>query len=326
MRVVILGAGGVGAYLGGLLARVGHDVLFVDRWREHVEKINQEGLSVIGEESFTARGVATTAPDPSQWPSADLLILATKTTASQEALQPVAGMDIECAVSVQNGFDVSEPLVAAFGPERVSGMITLISGSLMGAGVVRGFHGDRPTFLGEIAGTSSPRAEVLMQAFAPTRLQLLLTDDITAVRWSKLIWWIPLVVVPSCARLTWGEAYVQSDLAILFTHIQRECASVALGMGYEPRDYPSIAIARRLQMSFDDAVADVLEMGRGFIAGGMETYEVAMLLDLKNRRRTEIDNTAGVIVREAHRLGLTVPYTEFAWRLIRSMEATFPKG
>jgi 2-dehydropantoate 2-reductase len=326
MRVVILGAGGVGAYLGGLLARAGNEVIFVDRWQEHVEIINRDGLSVIGEESFVARGAATTIPNLSEWPSTDLLILATKTTASQEALQLVRGTDIKCAVSVQNGFDVSDSLVAAFGPDRVKGMITLISGSLMGAGIVRGFHGGRPTFLGELTGPPTPCTDALMQALVPTGLRLVLADNITAVRWSKLIWWIPLVVVPSAARLTWGEAYVQTDLALLFTHIQRECVSVAIALGYEPHDYPSITIARRLQMSFDDAVADVLEMGRGFIADGMKAYEVAMLLDLKNRRKTEIDNTAGVIVREAHRLGLSVPYTEFAWRLIRSVEATFREG
>jgi 2-dehydropantoate 2-reductase len=324
MRVVILGAGGVGAYLGGLLARAGHDVLFVDRWRDHVDAINQAGLRVIGEESFTSAGMATTTPDLATWPSADLLILATKTTDSAEALAAVAGMKVQCVASVQNGLDVSEPLIAAFGRDRVIGMITLVSGSLVEAGVVRGFHGDRPTFFGELDGRASTRVKELMAAFEQTGFPLKLADNITTVRWSKLIWWIPLVVVPAAARLTWGEAYTQPDLAVLFTHIERECASVATQLGYEPRDYPAIAIARRLRMSFDDAVADVLDMGRGFIADGMGEYEVAMLLDLKNRRRTEINNTAGVIVREAHRLGLEVPYAEFAWRLIRSIEATFP--
>jgi ketopantoate reductase len=76
-------------------------------------------------------------------------------------------------------------------------------------------------------------------------------------------------------------------------------------------------------LPFDRAVEDVLVMGRRFIAEGMDSYEVAMLLDLKNRRRTEIDNTAGVIVRTAQRASIEVPYTEFAWRLIRGIEGTF---
>jgi ketopantoate reductase len=76
-------------------------------------------------------------------------------------------------------------------------------------------------------------------------------------------------------------------------------------------------------MPFETAVEDVLAMGRKFIAEGMDSYKVAMLLDLKNRRRTEIDNTAGVIVRKGQRAGIEVPYTEFVWRLIRGIESTF---
>ena len=53
MKVLILGAGGVGGFLGALLVRVGHEVLFVDRAPEHVEAINRSGLKVNGQESFT---------------------------------------------------------------------------------------------------------------------------------------------------------------------------------------------------------------------------------------------------------------------------------
>jgi 2-dehydropantoate 2-reductase len=326
MKIVILGAGGVGAYLGALLARSGHDVLFVDRWQEHMDAVNRRGLEVTGQESFTVSAAAVTPQDPSIWPSADLLILATKTVDTDTALHAVADMEVGCAVSVQNGLDVSEPLVAAFGKNRVAATITLISGSLAGAGAVRGFHVDRATFLGELSGPPSRHTQSLMDAFAPTGLRLVPADDMAAVRWSKLIWWIPLVVLPAAARLTWGQAYAQRDIAILFTHIQRECAAVAAAVGYQPRDYPGIEIARRLAMSFDEAVDDVLEMGRQFVAQGMATYEVAMLLDLKHGRKTEVDTTCGSIVREAHQRGLAVPYAEFAWRLIRSVEQTFSEA
>jgi 2-dehydropantoate 2-reductase len=323
MRVVVVGAGGVGAYLGALLARSGRDVLFVDRWSDHVNAINRQGLRVTGQEKFSVPAAAVRPDDPSIWPSADLLILATKTVDTADALRAVVGMNIDCAVSVQNGLDVSEPLIAAFGADRVAGMITLISGSLMEAGSVRGFHMDRPTFIGELSGAPSRHAHHLMEAFVPTGLRLILADDIPSVRWSKLIWWIPLVVLPAAARLTWSQAYAQRDLAILYTHVQRECAAVAAAVGYEPRDYPTIEIARRLEMPFDEAVEDVLRMGREFVAQGMGSYEVAMLLDLKHERKTEADMTCGAIVQAAQRRGLAVPYAEFAWRLIRAVEGTF---
>ena len=323
MDIMILGAGGVGGYLGALLACAGHAVIFVDRWQEHVDAINHNGLKVTGQESFTVRAPATTHPTPASVASIDLLILATKNIDTTEALAVVADIDIRCVTSIQNGLDLYGPLIAAFGAERVIGMVTLISGSLIAPGQVRGFVSDHPTFIGELNGRSSDRVETLRAAFGPAGLPLVIPDDITAVRWSKMIWWIPLVILPTLTRLTLGEVYIHRDAAYLFTYIERECAAVATRLGHPPRDYPMIQIARRLALPFDEAVEDVLAMGQKFIAEGTGHYEVAMLLDIMNHRLTEVDNTAGVIVREAQRIGLAVPYTEFAWRAIRTIESAF---
>ena len=325
MKILILGTGGVGGYLGALFARAGHELLFIDREQRHVDAINRSGLKVSGQESFTVEVRATTRPAREFWNSTDLLILATKNIDSREALASIEELDVGWATSIQNGLDVHDGLIARFGKERVFGMITLISGSLKGPGEVIGFWGDRPTFLGELDGQQSPRIEKLAGQLAAAGLKVIVPDHIESVRWTKMVWWIPLVVLPSITRLTWGEAFVQPDLAVLYTRIERECAEIASALGHLAKNYDSMPVSRRLSLSFDDAVLDVLEMGRKLVAEGTGGKEVAMFLDLQKRRRTEAESTIGLMVKKAQEAGIPVPYTECAWRLIHSVESTFYK-
>ena len=58
--MVFVGAGALGGYVGGNLARLGHDVTFVDPWPEHVEIIRRDGLELDGltaEEKFTVKNL-----------------------------------------------------------------------------------------------------------------------------------------------------------------------------------------------------------------------------------------------------------------------------
>jgi 2-polyprenyl-6-methoxyphenol hydroxylase-like FAD-dependent oxidoreductase len=62
-RIAIVGAGAVGCYLGGHLARVGNDVTLIDSWPEHIETIRARGLHLSGmtdEETYTV-GVRSTS-------------------------------------------------------------------------------------------------------------------------------------------------------------------------------------------------------------------------------------------------------------------------
>ena len=62
MKILFVGAGAIGSYLGAFLTRAGHDVTLVDPWAEQVETIRQKGISVTGpHEPFEARGVGDLA-------------------------------------------------------------------------------------------------------------------------------------------------------------------------------------------------------------------------------------------------------------------------
>ena len=108
MQVAVVGAGAVGCYYGGLLARAGHHVTFIGR-RTHVDAINAHGL-LLDTQVFKRYLPARAATDASSLASPDLVLFCVKSADTEEAGRSLAGrLRTEASVlSLQNGV-VSAP-------------------------------------------------------------------------------------------------------------------------------------------------------------------------------------------------------------------------
>src|SRR2546427_5974960 len=128
MHFTIIGAGAIGGTVGAHLVRGGHEVLFVDRDRTHVDAINTAGLTIEGRETFTVRAAAV-PPDAlresvrGRIPDAVLLcVKAMHTAAAVDALAPLLAPD-NFVVSLQNG--LNEKVIAArIGAARTVGRLS----------------------------------------------------------------------------------------------------------------------------------------------------------------------------------------------------------
>src|SRR5258705_16390 len=100
MRVVVLGAGGVGSVVAGYLARAGYDVIMIAR-PGHAAKVQQDGLHLVGLEDF--RVLVPAFADAKDVHAADMLIVTVKTKDMMRALAGVAHMQIGGVASLQNG-------------------------------------------------------------------------------------------------------------------------------------------------------------------------------------------------------------------------------
>src|SRR5262245_53311267 len=125
---VILGAGALGTIFGAHLARAGHSVAMLVRERR-AQQIRADGLRVQGLADFSVQVPALT--DPSQVRRAAVLIVAMKSYGTANALAPLRDAAIDTAFSVQNGAFKNDPLVAAFGRQRVLGALANTSGELL---------------------------------------------------------------------------------------------------------------------------------------------------------------------------------------------------
>src|SRR5574341_1364742 len=138
MRIVVVGAGGVGGLFGALLARAGEEVAFVARGA-HLEAIRRGGLEVqspLG--NFTAR--ATASDDPATLGTADAVLVAVKTWQVREVaprLRPLLGPGT-VAVPMENGVEAASDLQAALGPGPVAGGLCHVLAWIDRPGAVKG--------------------------------------------------------------------------------------------------------------------------------------------------------------------------------------------
>ena len=86
--MVVIGAGAIGGLAGGYMTKAGHDVLLVDRWKEHVDALNDKGMIIDGVRGDLTIPVKAATPDQL---SGDLgvVLIATKSQHTLEALQQI---------------------------------------------------------------------------------------------------------------------------------------------------------------------------------------------------------------------------------------------
>ena len=179
------------------------------------------------------------------------------------------------------------------------------------------------TILGELDGRPSSRVDRLAELLEAGRLRVLVSPDVRAVEWAKLVHAVPTMAVSALVRLPLHRCLVERPLAEVYVVLVREGVAVARAAGIEPDDepigYPLRAIA---EARHEDAVTLVQEHGRQLERAGLTEIRVSMLQSIERGRRTEFDAVHGFLVREADRLGVAVPATRLCERLLAGLDVT----
>jgi 2-dehydropantoate 2-reductase len=319
MKVVILGAGGLGSVVGGYLARAGVEVTLVAR-PAHVAAIRERGLHVAGMADFVVRVEATA--DPADLRQADYLLLTTKTRDSDAALDAARHLDVGCAASLQNGVVKDEQLAARWGWERVIGATSIVGATLVGPGEVRHTL-DGTTWFGEFDGHRSQRVTDLVDAFNAAGLRTEIPANIRSAEWSKLCQICSAATLSAISRLNYHRLLLTPDWAWLFVAITREVASVARAAGVEVGDYAGFNPKTLDSAPFDQAVEMIVQRGKDLEAHGRTGIKISMLQDVEARKLTEIEALAGYVVTRGRELNVATPAIEFAYHAVRGIEATY---
>src|SRR5436305_3000838 len=166
MKIAVLGAGGVGGYFGGALARAGNEVGLLARG-EHLAALRERGLSVrTPEGSFTVKVQA--AGEPAELAGVELAIVAVKNYSLPEIV-PAARLLAEAGAVILpllNGVEAAERLIEGGVPDaQVMGGLTQISAVRVGPGAVERRSDFQRVIVGERAGGTSRRAERSAAAF-----------------------------------------------------------------------------------------------------------------------------------------------------------------
>ncbi|MCX7671013.1 MAG: 2-dehydropantoate 2-reductase, partial [Anaerolineae bacterium] len=232
MRIAVMGAGGVGGYFGGLLARAGYDVTFIARG-EHLAAMRARGLRVQSVHGDFTIAPAAATDRPQEVGPVDYVLFATKTYHLDEALaamRPLVGSQT-AVVPLQNGIDAAERTAAVLGRAPVLGGMCQVGSYIAAPGVIRQISQFRRVVIGELDGRITPRVEAIVAALRAAGATAEATDDIQKALWTKFIFIAPFSGVGAVARVPAGEIMSCPPTRRLLADAMREVEAVARARG-----------------------------------------------------------------------------------------------
>jgi len=313
----ILGAGAMGSIVGAHLARAGHRVVMLARGARAAH-LGEYGLTICGLAQFTTP--VHTLSDPRSLASAGTLIVATKTPGTAAALRSLAHLQLDLALSIQNGPLKNELLGDTFGRERVLGALADTSGELLPDGTVL-FTRNVSLYVGELGGGVSTRAQRLAQRLDAAGVRATATDQIESLEWSKFCAWVGLMALSVTTRtLTW-KYLTDADSALLVARLVREAGTLARALGMALSDGAVLPTASICAASESAAAALVVRVGEEFRLKA-PGHRMSSLQDVEAGRALEVNETLGYACDKARALHLELPLLECFRGLITAIDRT----
>jgi len=307
VRILVLGAGGIGGYFGGRLAQARADITFLVRPGRR-EQIAREGLRIespLGDARIDVKTVLAGELRPGY----DVVLFTCKAYDLDSAMDAIApAMEGGCAVlPLLNGIAHLERLDARFGAAAVMGGTCQINATLRPDGVV--VHGDplQRILFGERDRTRSARAEAFAGALAATRLEWTLSDDIERDLWEKIVF---LCALASATCLFRGNVR-----EIMAAPGGKEAMERALAANTE--------IARR---DGHPPRAEVIESARSRLTDPRGNWSASMLRDMESGNRVEADHIVGWMLARARAHGIDETVLSLAYTHLKTYEARRAAG
>ncbi len=189
MKVAVIGAGGVGSYYGGLMARAGHEVWF--HMRRDLAAVRASGLHVKSHLGDFDIPEAIAVGNPSEIGPADLVICSLKTPAlpfAQSLIEPCVGPDTRLLV-LMNGFGIEEQFAAWFPPDRIYGGMAFVCINRGVPGTIH--HLDYGTLTVGCLVTAPIALGALCDLLSEAGMDIVRAPDLRYARWEKLCWNVP---------------------------------------------------------------------------------------------------------------------------------------
>jgi len=295
LKVAVMGAGAVGCYFGGMLARAGHDVTFIAR-PQHVESIWRDGLR-METRTFDEQVRLNAVTEASGAQDADLVLFSVKSMATEEAgraLAPFLRPDA-LVLCLQNGVDNADRLRSVLPRHAVAAAVVYVATEMAGPGHLR--HHGRGELVIEPAAGSEQAANALRGADVPTEI----SDNVRGALWLKLILNCAYNAVSAIAQRPYGENVQGEGIRDVMRDVVDECLAVAQADGVTvPTD--AHAAARKLVESMPSQYSSTAQ-------------------DLARGKPTEIDFLNGYVVRRGQALGIATPANRVLWALVKLIES-----
>jgi 2-dehydropantoate 2-reductase len=296
LRVAVLGAGAVGCFYGGMLARAGHPVTLIGR-PQHVQVFEAQGLR-MQTRTFEETVKVSASTNPAAVAGADLVLFAVKSPDTETAgaqmrehLKPGA-----LVLCLQNGVDNAERLRAVLPGTEVAAAVVYVATEMAGPGHLR-HHGR-----GELVIEPSPASERVAQALVEAGVPTEVSHNVRGALWAKLILNCAYNALSAVGRIAYGELVQRPGVQDIMRDVVAECRAVAAADGVS------------LPGDVDAAVRRIAET--------MPTQFSSTAQDLMRGKPSEIDHLNGHVVRRGEALGVPTPANRVLWAVVKLVEKT----
>ena len=302
LKVAVMGAGAVGCYYGGMLARAGHDVTLIAR-PLHVDAIGRNGLR-MQTKTFDEQIRLAASSDASAVQGASLVLFCVKSLDTESAgsqILPYLAPDA-LVLCLQNGVDNADRLRSVLPHHAVAAAVVYVATEMAGPGHLR--HHGRGELVIEPSSAASLTSEAVALALAAAGMPTQISDNVRGELWSKLILNCAYNAVSAITQLPYGKTVVGEGVRDVMRDVVAECRAVAMAEGVQ------------VAGDVDATIRKIFET--------MPTQFSSTAQDLARGKRSEIDFLNGLIVRRGDALGIATPANRVLWALVKLMESKQP--
>ena len=297
-KVVVLGAGSVGCYFGGMLARAGHDVTLIAR-ANHVEAITNNGLHMDCQ-SFQDYVQVKARSDYIPLSDADIVLCCVKSPDTEFVINEVKPYLNKSAVilSLQNGVDNAER-IAKLVDNPTYPTVVYVATAMVGPGKLKHF-GRGELVLGAL-GNNSNELNALSDFFQLSNVPCEISSNIRKDLWLKFLVNCSYNGISAIGQIQYGKMVSNPEIVNLINQITEECLMVAEKQG--------------VMISATEA-----SQANHAIGVTMSGQKSSTAQDLVKGKLTEIDYLNGLIVRRAAEYGLSAPANQAVYALVKMLE------
>ena len=306
MRVAVMGAGSIGGYFGGMLARAGNQVTLVARGH-HLEAIQTEGLRIQTDGGLITipcgENLAATASPPDVG-LVDLVLLTVKTYQNEvaiPAMAPMVGPDTT-VLCLQNGIDSYEAAANGVGADRVLPGAAYIEAARLGPGLLQQSGSVVRIAFGEVDGSDSRRGGTIREALQAAGINAEFSRDIRKTLWTKFLFIATMAGVTSLSRETMAQLMPRPEWRRVIVSCMLEIETVA----------------RASQVGLE---AGIVEDTIAYIEGDLEDMHASMHADIMAGRPLELEALNGAVVRAGQRVKVPTPINDLIYAALKPYAA-----
>jgi 2-dehydropantoate 2-reductase len=321
MKICIIGAGAIGGLLGARWSLSGEDVTFIERPGAHLDAIKAQGLKLLmhGGEELVARDLKIT-DDMAKAGAQEVVVIGVKAYQIPAIAAKMRALFNEqtVVITIQNGIpwwyfhkhggefegrrlesvDPSGEIDANIGPERIIGCVVYPAAEVIAPGVIKHVEGNRFP-VGELDGSTSERAEKIVQSLNNAGFKSFVLEDIRAEIWLKAWGNLSFNPISALTQATLVDICQFGPTRELAAKMMEEAQTIANKLGISFRH------------TIEKRIAGAESVGK---------HKTSMLQDVEAGRQLEVEALIGTVVELGRLTDTPTPCIDTLYALVKLLD------